>query len=393
MFQLELHAYQAQVKRAADRVVVHRSGLSSQLGLPLSHIRGLNFHLVMQRLALLQYGKSNSLPYSQQVAEYELEKNTVALHVIQTCLSYWAIVTLARKPDGRFPEAAYWRRTSKDIEIAQREAVRLKESLAQEKLSALRKKAVEYGVPAKELDRIDDASSDPHSDMLAVVLEYKSRQDSRVNTGKTKTAFYIGALGARNLRLSTLHRLKMQIKRNDPVVVYGDPEEDLKEKLYALQHPSEFVDDPMAPSEGPSCFDRRRLKQLERSAEHLVEDAARLADEIEAKVESVATMLGDSVEAVTGTVSGVVIGDTGSPRSGHRSPHSSDLEAGSFQYDKNGTIIRRNSVPMERDGSPGTKRHHRRDRHTKRRSKGSKESEMTDEEPSEFVNPVADEIA
>ena len=53
MFQLELHAFQAQVKRSSSHVVVHRSGLSAQLGLNLSHIRGLNFHLVMQRLALL----------------------------------------------------------------------------------------------------------------------------------------------------------------------------------------------------------------------------------------------------------------------------------------------------------------------------------------------------
>ena len=394
MFQLELHAYQAQVKRAGDRVVVHRSGLASQLGLPLSHIRGLNFHRVMQRLALLQYGKSNSLPYSQQVAEYEMEKNTVALHVIQTCLSCWAIVTLARKPDGRFPEAAYWRRTSKDIELAQREAVRLKESLAQEKLSALRKKAVEYGVSTKELDRIDDASSDPHSDMLAVVLEYKSRQDSRVNTGKTKTTFFIGALGARNLRLSTLRKLKTLIKRNDPVVVYGDPKEDLKEKLYALQHPGEFVDDPMAPSDGPSCCDRRRFKQLERSAENLVEDAARLADEIEAKVESVATMIGDSVEAVTETVSGVVGKDTGSsPRGSPRPPHPSDLEEGS-QSDRNGAVIvRRNSSPMEQEGARRAKRHRRkRGKETKHRGK---ETELADEEPEsnfEFVNPVADEV-
>ena len=65
------------------------------------------------------------------MAEYEMEKNSVALHVIQTCLSYWVMCKLVRKPESRFPQAAFWRRTNKDIELAKREAVRLKESLQQ----------------------------------------------------------------------------------------------------------------------------------------------------------------------------------------------------------------------------------------------------------------------
>ena len=307
LFQLELHAYKAQATRSSSHVVVHRSGLSAQTGLTLSHIRGLNFHLVMQRLALLQYGKPNSLPYSQQMAEYEMEKNAIALHVIQACLSYWVMVHHARKADGRLPEAAYWRRTTKDIEIAKRESERLKEALKEEKMSVLRKKATEYGVPQRDMDRIDDVSENPHDELLELVLEYYGRMDAKTNTGRTKTAFYIGAMGARNLRLQTLLRLKTIIKKNDPLVVYGDPEENLQEKLYALAHPDEFVDDPMAPTEGPSCMNRRKLKQLERKAEQMAEDAAHLADSIESRVENVANIVGDTVEKVSDAVENTAI--------------------------------------------------------------------------------------
>eukprot|EP01043_Picozoa_sp_COSAG02_P021110 COSAG02_NODE_1062_length_14852_cov_93.088660_2_plen_3370_part_00 len=367
LFQLELHAYRAQVSRSSTHVVVPRTGISAQLGQTLSHIRGLNFHLCMQRLALLQYGKSNSLPYSQLMAEYEMEKNTVALHVIQTCLSYWAMCKMARKPDARLPQAAYWRRTNKDIELAKRETERLKASLSTEKLSVLRKKAVEYGVSEREMDRIDDTSNNPHADMLALVLEAKSFQDSKVNTGRTKTAFYIGALGARNMRLASLRRLKLQIKKHDPLVVYGDPEEDLKEKLYALQHPDEFIDDPMAPTEGPSCLDRRKLKRMQRSAEHFVDDVEHFADSVEAKVDSMANMVGDSVGSVTDAVEKSI--------GFHES--SSDVETGDLS-----TGVRRGSVPMERELSTPSRQSKR---STSQSNQGSREIEFAEE----FENPVA----
>ena len=302
MFQLETHAFKTQLSRHGGHVVVHRSGLSAQTGLSLSHIRGLNYHLVMERLALMQYGKSESLPYSRQMAEYEMEKNSIAIHVIQTCLHYWVMMHHARKTNGRLPKAAYWRRTNKDIELAKRESSRLKESLKTEKMSALRKRALEYGVPQVLMDDIDDNSADPHTDILELVLEYCGRQDSKTNTGRTKMSFFIGALGVRNLRLHTLRRLKLLIKKNDPLVVYGDPNEDLKEKLYTLAHADEFEVDPMAPSDGPGCMNRRKLKQIEMRFEKAADDAVAAADNLEKQVEKAGNMVGDMVDEASNLV-------------------------------------------------------------------------------------------
>jgi hypothetical protein len=216
--------------------------------------------------------------------------------------------------------------------------------------------------------------------MLQVVLEAKSFQDSKVNTGRTKAAFYVGALGARNMRLASLRRLKLQIKKHDPLVVYGDPEEDLKEKLYALQHPDEFIDDPMAPTAGPSCCTRRRLKQMQRSAEHFAEDVEHFADSIEAKVDSVATKVGDSVESVTDAVEKSIGLEFSSPRPDTPGESSSDVEAG--HPPARSSVVRRGSMPMEREESAST---HRSKRTTKRSNQGSREKDFGEE----FENPIA----
>jgi hypothetical protein len=41
-------------------------------------LRGLNFHLVLERLCLLHYGKSMCLSYPDQVKEYQAELWNVA---------------------------------------------------------------------------------------------------------------------------------------------------------------------------------------------------------------------------------------------------------------------------------------------------------------------------
>lgn len=312
MFQLETYAYKKTVKKGESHVVVHRSGIAAQTGLALSHIRGLNYHSVMERLALLQYTKPDSLMYSTQMEEYESEQCKIAIYVMQTCLSHWTVNHMARKDGSRLPEAAYWRRTTKDIELAKRESERVKDALKDEPLSKLRAKAIEYGVPQSMMDKIDDTSKEPDAEMLLLVLDYFGRADSRVNTGAVKGAFFIAAQGARNTRLNTLKRLRLLVKKNDPIVVYGDPNEDLKEELYKLAHPDEEdEDDPFASSGGIGCFSARKMKkamhEVEDGFDHLVDEI----DNAEKEFEKGAHKLGETLDTVTGPVGGLIGIDMG----------------------------------------------------------------------------------
>ena len=67
----------------------HLHSSAQSVGESLTSIRGLNFHRVLKRLALLSYTKAKCLSYRDQVLEFELERDHVSLHMIQAAISAW----------------------------------------------------------------------------------------------------------------------------------------------------------------------------------------------------------------------------------------------------------------------------------------------------------------
>lgn len=78
IFQLETHAW-GQSKGGAQGA----SRMRQLTGSYIADLRGLNFYNVLERLALLHYGKRRCLSYENQVAEYQSEIEHVALQTMQ----------------------------------------------------------------------------------------------------------------------------------------------------------------------------------------------------------------------------------------------------------------------------------------------------------------------
>lgn len=80
VFQLETHAW-GQSAAAGTKGGGSRS--RELKGCLLRDLRGLHFHNVLERLAMLHYDKRRCLPYEEQMAEYNSEINHVALQMVQ----------------------------------------------------------------------------------------------------------------------------------------------------------------------------------------------------------------------------------------------------------------------------------------------------------------------
>eukprot|EP01043_Picozoa_sp_COSAG02_P073986 COSAG02_NODE_14619_length_1254_cov_1.201732_1_plen_148_part_10 len=90
MFQLEMYAWKSKRQRATKwRMRLSHKAHSPDQQLRLDSLHGLDFHSTLQRLCLLRYGKHCSLSYADQMEEYQLEKATVAVHIIQTFCLAW----------------------------------------------------------------------------------------------------------------------------------------------------------------------------------------------------------------------------------------------------------------------------------------------------------------
>lgn len=66
-------------------------------GVTFKEIRGLNFHLTLERLCLLHYGKAKCLSYDQQMQEYHSEIYHCSMHLVCSAVSWW----VARRRTGK----------------------------------------------------------------------------------------------------------------------------------------------------------------------------------------------------------------------------------------------------------------------------------------------------
>jgi hypothetical protein len=113
VFNLELHASSGSVQHDhVSRKIAHRMRASDPSGIYLQELRGLNFHMALERLALLHYGKSHCLSYQQQMEEYEKELHSASLQVMSAVISMWVFrrrfgKTIGGKP---FPFHLAWQR-------------------------------------------------------------------------------------------------------------------------------------------------------------------------------------------------------------------------------------------------------------------------------------------
>eukprot|EP01047_Picozoa_sp_COSAG01_P016496 COSAG01_NODE_847_length_13139_cov_35.539647_2_plen_1792_part_00 len=151
MFQLEKYAWKFTTNAKAQipqKMLRTRIGASAHIGVELDAVRGLDFHEVMMRLALIhpQYGKGQSLSYAAQMQEYTSEVRHVALHIIQAALAHWVFTFQANKAEGRFPTKMFWRRSQREVDTAKRKMEELQSELEQAKLSDLRHRANELDV-------------------------------------------------------------------------------------------------------------------------------------------------------------------------------------------------------------------------------------------------------
>ena len=167
MFQLEMYAWKSKISYASR----HHAMLEMRLfrnkcpedGVRLDSFHGLDFHSTLQRLCLMRYGKDCSLPYAEQVEEYQMEKATVAVHIIQTFCLAWLMNRRAFYvgPDERRKVHTLWRKERlKDGEISTCfqlavKGVRNSRALALKRLDKL----VEENNPDKLYGRWDPANS------------------------------------------------------------------------------------------------------------------------------------------------------------------------------------------------------------------------------------------
>ena len=91
IFNLETFAWSKGSQQLGKKKVFPFAGVS------LREIRGLHFHLVLERLCLLHYGKRRCLGYEQQMDEYQTEIHHVSLHIVSTCVAMW----VARRRTGK----------------------------------------------------------------------------------------------------------------------------------------------------------------------------------------------------------------------------------------------------------------------------------------------------
>lgn len=91
MFQLEMYAWKSKttVDHHKSKLRLRPSRNQDQERLRLDRLHGLDFNSTLRRLCLVRYGKDSSLSYADQMEEYELEKATVAVHIIQTFCLAW----------------------------------------------------------------------------------------------------------------------------------------------------------------------------------------------------------------------------------------------------------------------------------------------------------------
>ena len=106
IFNMELHALAN--TRAALKSKEARRG--SENGVYLADIRGLSFQRTLERLALLHLGKKRCLTFERHAAEYELEINSVSLHMIKAVLQWWVNRKRLGKSQGgkKFPKLPIW---------------------------------------------------------------------------------------------------------------------------------------------------------------------------------------------------------------------------------------------------------------------------------------------
>lgn len=81
IFQLETHAWGQSTGGAKGA-----SRMRELKGSYVADLRGLHFYNVLERLAMLHYGKRRCLSYENQVAEYQSEIEHVALQMVQVSL-------------------------------------------------------------------------------------------------------------------------------------------------------------------------------------------------------------------------------------------------------------------------------------------------------------------
>lgn len=86
---MELHAYQTVASDRAQRL----SGIEGAI----QAIDGLNFMKTLSQLCLINYGKLNSWSYRDQVENYELESEFVAMRLIQAAVGAWAALRAQEK--------------------------------------------------------------------------------------------------------------------------------------------------------------------------------------------------------------------------------------------------------------------------------------------------------
>eukprot|EP01043_Picozoa_sp_COSAG02_P018299 COSAG02_NODE_852_length_16531_cov_9.899586_2_plen_1882_part_00 len=94
-------------------------------GVSLADLRGLNFHLTLERLVLLHYGKARCLSFDTQMHEYETEVENVAMQCISTVVAWWVFKIREGKTvnDSSWPWHTAWRKYPQAYRIASHGAV------------------------------------------------------------------------------------------------------------------------------------------------------------------------------------------------------------------------------------------------------------------------------
>jgi hypothetical protein len=117
LFNLETFSWtvgQQQASRQKKKRKTHFDGLS------LKELRGLNFHLCLERLVLLHYGKHRCLSFDRQMHEYKTEIQHIALHVMSSALAWWVIKSRHGKTVNGivWPWHTAWRKCPNAYQIA-----------------------------------------------------------------------------------------------------------------------------------------------------------------------------------------------------------------------------------------------------------------------------------
>jgi hypothetical protein len=114
VFQLEAHAWHVSAERK------RRQRKSNKGGIYLQDLHGLNFHLTLERLCLLHYGKHQCLSYEHQMKEWRDEVQHVALHIIQCMVARWVCRRRTGKTIAgrRWPYFEAWRKYPQAFQLA-----------------------------------------------------------------------------------------------------------------------------------------------------------------------------------------------------------------------------------------------------------------------------------